>query len=144
MSSDPPQAGIAGGVNVLFTPGEPGAALGAESLNPFAYWVVTAVMLSGLSAVTVWVWSLCLGIRARLTLTRADSLGLRQLTKCAPRPLRGLWYSGPERYGHRSNTRHQQISGTYLGNLGAKTCGRALKIQSCSSGHPAQGKGYMW
>ncbi len=59
MSSDPPQAGIAGGVNVLFTPGEPGAALGAENLNPFAYWVVTAVMLSGLSAVTVWVWSLC-------------------------------------------------------------------------------------
>ena len=33
MSSDPPQAGIAGGVNVLFTPGDPGAALGTENLN---------------------------------------------------------------------------------------------------------------
>ena len=58
MSSDPPQVGIAGGVNVLFTPGHPGTALGTEDLNSFAYWMVTAIMLSVLGTVTVWVWSL--------------------------------------------------------------------------------------
>lgn len=58
MRSDPPQVGIAGGVNVLFTPGHPGTALGTEDLNSFAYWMVTAIMLSVLGTVTVWVWSL--------------------------------------------------------------------------------------
>ncbi len=45
-----PTVGPAGGMSVLFNPANPGVALGADGLNPVAYWAVTAVLLA---AVTV-------------------------------------------------------------------------------------------
>lgn len=43
-----PKVGIAGGVNVLFDPIHPAAALQAESLNAIVYWVVAAAFLLAL------------------------------------------------------------------------------------------------
>ena len=53
-----PSAGPAAGIAVLFQPGDPATALDAAGLHPVAYWVVTAVMLAGLTAagMRVWVW----------------------------------------------------------------------------------------
>ncbi len=54
--ANPPDAPITGGVSILLNPTHPGAALGSENLNPFAYWLVAAVMLAALTALGTWVW----------------------------------------------------------------------------------------
>lgn len=43
-----PSGGFASGISVLATPADPGAALGAEGLNPFVYWAVVTVFLGAL------------------------------------------------------------------------------------------------
>ncbi|MGN6035887.1 TraM recognition domain-containing protein [Brevibacterium casei] len=53
-----PEAGPASGVGVLFNPGDPATALNAEGLHVVAYWAVAAVLLAGLVAGIVWVWTL--------------------------------------------------------------------------------------
>ncbi|MGO3658127.1 TraM recognition domain-containing protein [Micrococcaceae sp. AOP34-BR2-30] len=45
-----PSGGFTSGVGVLATPADPGAALGADGLNPFLYWTVVAVVLGVLGA----------------------------------------------------------------------------------------------
>ena len=40
-----PSGSFTSGISVLATPTDPGAALGAEGLNPFVYWAVVAVVL---------------------------------------------------------------------------------------------------
>ncbi len=40
-----PSGGFTSGISVLATPADPGAALGAEGLNPFAYWAVVTLFL---------------------------------------------------------------------------------------------------
>ena len=51
-----PTAGAAAGIAVLFNPADPATALGADGLNPILYWIVSAGLLSGLAAVSVWAW----------------------------------------------------------------------------------------
>ena len=51
-----PDTGPASGFGVLFNPGDPAMALEAEGLNPFAYWIVTGLMLAALTAAGAWVW----------------------------------------------------------------------------------------
>ena len=52
-----PAAGPASGLGVLFNPGDPAVALDAAAgLNPVVYWIVTAVLLAGLSVGGGWVW----------------------------------------------------------------------------------------
>ncbi|MGO1922186.1 MAG: type VI secretion protein, partial [Microbacterium sp.] len=51
-----PEAGPASGLDVLFNPGNPAAALDSDELNSVAYWITTAVMLAGLVAAGVWAW----------------------------------------------------------------------------------------
>ena len=51
-----PDAGAAAGLAVLFNPGDPATALGADGLNPVAYWLVSAALLGGLATGIVWVW----------------------------------------------------------------------------------------
>ena len=51
-----PEAGAAAGIGVLFKPGDPATALGADGLNPVAYWLVSTALLGGLTAGIVWVW----------------------------------------------------------------------------------------
>ncbi|MFK5159679.1 type IV secretory system conjugative DNA transfer family protein [Propionibacterium freudenreichii] len=53
-----PEAGITGGLAVLFDPGNPAAALGADGLNPVAYWITLALMLALLGAAGAWAWTL--------------------------------------------------------------------------------------
>ncbi|MFV4914035.1 hypothetical protein PFZ49_10900 [Microbacterium lacticum] len=43
-----PSGGFTSGISVLATPEDPGAALGAEGLNPFVYWAVVTVFLGAL------------------------------------------------------------------------------------------------
>lgn len=43
-----PSGGFTSGISVLATPADPGAALGAEGLNPFAYWAVVTLFLGAL------------------------------------------------------------------------------------------------
>ncbi|XSS43081.1 type IV secretory system conjugative DNA transfer family protein [Propionibacteriaceae bacterium Y1685] len=42
---------------VLFNPGDPSAALGADGLNPAVYWIVTAVLLTGVTVGLGWCWT---------------------------------------------------------------------------------------
>ncbi|MDU7816483.1 MAG: TraM recognition domain-containing protein [Bacillota bacterium] len=53
-----PKAGITGGLAVLFNPGNPAAALSADGLNPVAYWITLALMLTLLGAAGTWAWTL--------------------------------------------------------------------------------------
>lgn len=53
-----PLAGPAAGVGVLFNPADPGKALQAKGLSPVVYWIVAVVLLAGLAAAGVWLWSL--------------------------------------------------------------------------------------
>jgi type IV secretory pathway TraG/TraD family ATPase VirD4 len=62
-----PEGGLAAGVGVLVHPGDPGAALDADGLNPVAYWVVTGFMLALLVALVVFVW-----VRVRRFTHRAE------------------------------------------------------------------------
>ncbi|MEA5054304.1 MAG: type IV secretory system conjugative DNA transfer family protein [Propionicimonas sp.] len=62
-----PEGGLAAGVGVLFHPGDPGAALDADGLNPIVYWVVTGAMLALLIALVVFVW-----VRVRRFTHRAE------------------------------------------------------------------------
>ena len=51
-----PEVGIAGGINVLFDPLDPAAALQAPALNAIIYWAVAMTLLLGLGGVIGWVW----------------------------------------------------------------------------------------
>ncbi|SDI33915.1 TraM recognition site of TraD and TraG [Arthrobacter subterraneus] len=51
-----PSAGPASGLAVLFNPDDPATALDAHGLNPVAYWIITAILLAGLTAAGAWVW----------------------------------------------------------------------------------------
>lgn len=53
-----PTGGPATGLGVLAHPGDPGAAIGAEGLNGFVYWLLVAVILGGLGAAVFGVWRL--------------------------------------------------------------------------------------
>ncbi len=53
--SPQPTGGLAAGVGVLFNLADPGSALGAEGLNPMAYWLVTATLLLGGASATAWI-----------------------------------------------------------------------------------------
>nr|WP_286268501.1 TraM recognition domain-containing protein [Brooklawnia sp. SH051] len=52
-----PAAGPAAGVGVLFNPADPATALDADGLNAVVYWIVAAVLLTGLGAGIGWVWT---------------------------------------------------------------------------------------
>jgi len=62
-----PEGGLAAGVGVLSHPGDPGAALDADGLNPVVYWIVTGAMLAFLIALVVFVW-----VRVRRYTHRAE------------------------------------------------------------------------
>ena len=53
-----PEAGITGGLAVLFNPANPDDALDADGLNPIAYWITLALMLALLGAAGAWAWTL--------------------------------------------------------------------------------------
>ena len=53
-----PEAGPAAGLAVLFNPADPASALGADGLNPIAYWLVSVGLLGGLAVGIVWVWGM--------------------------------------------------------------------------------------
>jgi type IV secretory pathway TraG/TraD family ATPase VirD4 len=54
--STQPSGGIEAGLGVLLHPGDPGAALGADGLNPITYWIVAGVLIIAVGAAGWWVW----------------------------------------------------------------------------------------
>ncbi len=54
--AEQPHVGIAGGVNVLFDPADPAAALEAPGLNAVSFWVVATFMLVLLGTAFGWAW----------------------------------------------------------------------------------------
>ncbi|WP_346035225.1 type IV secretory system conjugative DNA transfer family protein, partial [Brevibacterium picturae] len=56
--SPAPEAGPAAGALVLVHPTHPGDPLQAEGLNAIVYWLVAAILLTGVAAVIAWVWVL--------------------------------------------------------------------------------------
>ncbi|MFX4288266.1 type IV secretory system conjugative DNA transfer family protein [Zafaria sp. Z1313] len=52
-----PTSGPTGGMGVLFNPGDPGGALGAEGLSPVVYWIVTVVLLAAVTVGLGWCWT---------------------------------------------------------------------------------------
>ena len=52
-----PASGIASGVAVLFHPSDPARALGADGLNPIAYWAVAGLLLAGFACAGAWAWT---------------------------------------------------------------------------------------
>lgn len=53
-----PDAGIAAGVGVLFNPGDPAGALGADGLSSVAYWIVAGLLLATITPAGVSGWVL--------------------------------------------------------------------------------------
>lgn len=51
-----PTGGVEAGLGVLVHPADPGSALGADGLNPVAYWVIAGVLIAAVGAVGLWVW----------------------------------------------------------------------------------------
>ena len=51
-----PTGGIEAGLGVLLHPADPGSALGADGLNPVAYWAVTGVLIVAVGGAGWWVW----------------------------------------------------------------------------------------
>lgn len=51
-----PTAGFTAGVGVLATPADPGAALGADGLNPILYWAIVTLLLGILGTAGFFVW----------------------------------------------------------------------------------------
>ncbi|MGV2984284.1 type IV secretory system conjugative DNA transfer family protein [Microbacterium sp. AGC85] len=51
-----PAGGIEAGLGVLLHPADPGSALGADGLNPVAYWIVTGVLIVSVGGAGWWVW----------------------------------------------------------------------------------------
>jgi hypothetical protein len=64
-----PTGGLASGVGVLLNPSDPGIAIGAPALSPVVYWIVTALMLTLISALGVFAW---LRVRCFITAVEAD------------------------------------------------------------------------
>lgn len=61
-----PRRGIASGLRVIADPSHPGRALGTPSLSPMAYWLVLAVLMAALGALSWFVWTLVAGVRHRI------------------------------------------------------------------------------
>ena len=51
-----PTGGIDAGLGVLLHPADPGRALGADGLNPAAYWVVCGILIVAVGIAGWWVW----------------------------------------------------------------------------------------
>ncbi|NNM48303.1 type IV secretory system conjugative DNA transfer family protein [Knoellia koreensis] len=51
-----PAGGIEAGLGVLLHPADPGSALGADGLNPVAYWVVAGALIVAVGSAGWWVW----------------------------------------------------------------------------------------
>ncbi|MBX3087350.1 MAG: type IV secretory system conjugative DNA transfer family protein [Cryobacterium sp.] len=51
-----PAGGIEAGLGVLLNPADPGSALGADGLNPVAYWVVAGILIVAVGSAGWWVW----------------------------------------------------------------------------------------
>lgn len=60
-----PTGGITSGIGVLANPADPGAAIGAEGLNPFVYWPIATVLLALLALAVMVVWRTIVRHRAR-------------------------------------------------------------------------------
>ena len=67
--SEQPTGGLAAGIGVFGSPGEPGAALGSAGLNPIVYWTVAGVLVALITAAAWWVWRV---IRNLTHHTRSD------------------------------------------------------------------------
>lgn len=62
-SAPMPGGGPAAGLQVLADPAHPGAALGAENLNPYLYWLAATVMVAAAVVVGWLVWRLVAGLQ---------------------------------------------------------------------------------
>ena len=51
-----PTGGIEAGLGVLLHPANPGSALGADGLNPVAYWVIAGALIVAVGSAGWWVW----------------------------------------------------------------------------------------
>jgi len=71
-----PTAGLEAGVGVIFSAGDPGAALGSASLNPVAYWITAALLLAAVvvAAWLIWRWVRELGKRAKADPSRIEGV----------------------------------------------------------------------
>lgn len=56
--AEQPTGGLAAGLGVFGTPGDPGAPLGSTGLNPIAYWATVTVLVGVVGVAAWWVWRL--------------------------------------------------------------------------------------
>ncbi|WP_294179734.1 type IV secretory system conjugative DNA transfer family protein [uncultured Schumannella sp.] len=68
-TSTQPTGGVEAGLGVLLNPRNPGDALGAEGLNPVAYWITASLLILAVGTAGWWVWR---GIREHGRLTKVD------------------------------------------------------------------------
>lgn len=71
-----PTVGVQAGLGILLNPGDPGAALGATGLNPFAYWACVALLLLVTGAAIVWGWQILRRSRRRTSSDPYRILGI--------------------------------------------------------------------
>lgn len=126
-----PTVGVAGGVNVLFDPAHPAAALGAPRLHTVLYWAVAAFLL-GLLATTVvgiWIW---LRRHSRAVSTDpASSKGPRAGTMSHPALLRRHSFAVLPHSGHRLRVRSLPTWASCLDARTANRSGPVSKTRFC-------------
>jgi type IV secretory pathway TraG/TraD family ATPase VirD4 len=78
-----PTGSWASGLGVLTRPGNPGAPLGADGLNPVIYWITAAVLLVAITALSTWGWAMIRAARraARLDPHKIDGTATRDEIK---------------------------------------------------------------
>jgi type IV secretion system protein VirD4 len=134
--SPQPAGGLASGLRVLGSPGDPARALDAPDLHPVVYWLVLVLLLAATFVATLVVWR-------RLTT-------YKHRASRDPRRLAGVASAGDVRVGAsekallaRAKTLRPSLSkpaasqvGYYLGRSRGKASGHRWRTRCSSSGRP--------
>src|SRR5690606_2320655 len=131
LTGTPQPAGDpASGVGVLFPPGDPGAALDADGLNPVVYWIVAGLLLAGLVTGGLWAWLRLRRHTHRIEPTRAAWPGSPHGTKSPPLRLRRRCCAARETCAPAWLTRSRRTWATGSAPPRAPACGRRSRTRS--------------
>ena len=136
-----PDAGIAAGVGVLFNPGDPAGALGADGLSSVAYWIVAGLLLATITAAGVSVWVLL-----RRHARKAASDPHRQAGTATPHEAAQV--ASARALTRRAGTLRPSLSqptpadlGYRLGSIGTQAVWASVEDSMLIVGPPRSGKG---
>ncbi|GAA3607796.1 hypothetical protein GCM10022199_09470 [Marihabitans asiaticum] len=136
-----PEAGVAAGLAVLFNPGDPATALGADGLNPAVYGLVSTALLGGLAPGSSGCGSCCADTRGRQRPTRTDWRGSRPAMRSRPRHPRRHCFTARPRCGPSLASPAPQDIGYLLGASRGTKVWASVEDSILLIGPPRSGKG---